>query len=121
MVRHQLKLVASAEAVLGLTDSDDIADAQREGLPVAALPMSSETLLIPNTVAIIREAPHADAAQRLSEFLQGASVGHRLVEAHALEGSDPQSVSTPTLKVNWDGLLRELETTTAKLNRLFLR
>ena len=116
-----VKLVGGAEALVGLTDSDDIADAQREGLPVAPLPMSNETLLIPNTVAIIRMAPHPEAAQRLSDFLQRPAIVERLVTERALEGTDPKSVSVATLKVNWDQLLGELEPTTAKLNRLFLR
>src|SRR2546428_5982568 len=60
-----VKVVAKGEAWVGLTDSDDIADGQREGLPIAACPMSGETLLIPNTVAVTRGAPHAEAAQRL--------------------------------------------------------
>ncbi len=42
-----VKVVAKGEAWIGLTDSDDIADGQREGLPIAACPMNSESLLIP--------------------------------------------------------------------------
>jgi iron(III) transport system substrate-binding protein len=116
-----VKLVGSGEAVVGLTDSDDIADAQREGLPVAALPIGPETLLIPNTVAIIRRAPHGEAAQRLADFLQRPAVVQQLIAAKALEGSDAQSISSPILRVNWEDLLRDLETTTTKLNRIFLR
>ena len=116
-----VKLVGGAEALVGLTDSDDIADAQREGLPVAPLPMTAETLLIPNTLAIVRMAPHPENAQRLFEFLQRPVVVEQLIAARALEGADPKAVSVATLKVNWDRLLGELEPTTAKLNQLFLR
>ena len=116
-----VKLVAGGEAVVGLTDSDDIADGQREGLPVAALPIGSETLLIPNTVGIVRGAAHPAAAQRLFDFLQRPDVMQQLIAAKALEGSDMKSVSSPVLHVNWDELLRDLEPTTARLNRIFLR
>jgi ABC-type Fe3+ transport system substrate-binding protein len=116
-----VKMVGGAEAVVGLTDSDDIADGQREGLPVAALPINSDTLLIPNTVGIIRGASHPVAAQNLSDFLQRPAILQRLIAAKALEGADMNSVSVATLKVDWDRLLRDLEATTLKLNSIFLR
>ncbi len=116
-----VKLVGQGEALVGLTDSDDIADAQREGLPVAALPMTAETLLIPNTVALVQRAPHPQAAQRLFEYLQRPGVEERLVAANALEDLCPSEVSVPTLKVDWERLLRELKSTTTKLNEVFLR
>ena len=116
-----VKLVGSGEAWLGLTDSDDIAAGQREGLPVAPMPLSEETLLIPNTVAITRNAPHPEAAQRLFLYLQRPEVVKRLVAARALEGVSPGAIPMPALKVDWDTLLRDLEGTTAKLNEVFLR
>jgi iron(III) transport system substrate-binding protein len=116
-----VKLVGSGEAWLGLTDSDDIAAGQREGLPVAAMPASEETLLIPNTVAVTRNAPHPQTAERLFRYLQRPDVVKRLVAAHALEGVSAGAVPTLSLKVNWDDLLRDLEGTTTKLNEIFLR
>ena len=116
-----VKLVAQGEAWVGMTDSDDIADGQREGLPVAPLPMSEETLIIPNTVAITHGAPHLGAAQQLFEFLQRPEIAKQLVEVHALEGISMSEVKEPTLKVNWDELLGNLEATTTKLNAIFLR
>jgi iron(III) transport system substrate-binding protein len=116
-----VKLVGSGEAWLGLTDSDDIAAGQREGLPVAAMPVSEETLLLPNTVAVTRHAPHPETAQRLFDYLQRPEVVKRLVAAQALEGVSPSALSGPALKVNWDNLLRDLEATTRELNEIFLR
>ena len=116
-----VKAVGRGEAWIGLTDSDDIAAGQREGLAVAPLPMTEETLLIPNTVGVVRGAPHPEAAQRLFEYLQGRGVAERLVAASALEGVSASEVSAPTLRVNWDALLRDLEGTTAALNQIFLR
>jgi iron(III) transport system substrate-binding protein len=116
-----VKMVGAGEAWMGLTDSDDIAAEQREGRPLAALVVNEETLLIPNTVAVIRGAPHPEPAQRLFEYLQRPEIAQRLVAANALEGISLTSISTPTLKVNWDALLRDLDSTTAKLNEIFLR
>jgi iron(III) transport system substrate-binding protein len=116
-----VKMVGRGEAWIGLTDSDDVAAGQAEGLPIASLPMNEETLLIPNTVAVVRGAPHPQAAQRLFENLQQREVVQQLVAVHALEGFSASAVTTPTLKVDWDALLRDLEATTAELNRVFLR
>jgi iron(III) transport system substrate-binding protein len=116
-----VKTVGRGDAWIGLTDSDDIATGQAEGLPVMALPMNGETLLIPNTVGVVRGAPHSGPAQGLFEFLQRPEVVRQLVAAHALEGSSASEVSTPTLQVNWDALLRDLESTAARLNAIFLR
>jgi iron(III) transport system substrate-binding protein len=115
------KAVGQGEAWLGLTDSDDIADGQREGLPIAALPMTAETLLIPNTVAVIRNAPHLQAAQRLFEYLQRPEVAQRLIASSALEGAATDEVRVATLSVDWQQLLHSLDSTTAKLNQVFLR
>jgi iron(III) transport system substrate-binding protein len=116
-----VKQVGSGEAWIGLTDSDDIAAGQAEGLPIAPLPLTKESLLIPNTVAVIRNAPHPDAAQRLFEYLQRPEVAQQLVAAKALEDVSASPSTVPALKVNWDALLRDLESTTAKLNEFFLR
>lgn len=115
-----VKFVARGEAWIGLTDSDDIAAGQREGLPIAALPLTEESLLIPNTVAVIRNAPHGWSAEPLFQILQSREVADKLVQANALE-SAVVATNTATLKPNWDALLRDLETTTKKLNEIFLR
>lgn len=116
-----VKTVGRGDAWIGLSDSDDIAAGQAEGLPIAALPRTEETLLIPNTVGAVRGAPHPEAAQQLYEYLQRREVVRQLVAAQALEGVSASEVSVHTLKVNWDALLRDLESTTAKLNIIFLR
>ncbi|MGH7972060.1 MAG: substrate-binding domain-containing protein, partial [Limisphaerales bacterium] len=116
-----VRMVGQGEAWIGLTDSDDIADGQREGLPVAALPLTAETLAIPNTVAVIRGAPHSGPAERLVEYLRRPEVAGKLVSAKALEGLSLSQLPTTPLVVNWTNLLSGLETTTGELNRIFLR
>jgi iron(III) transport system substrate-binding protein len=138
-----VQFVGRGEAWIGLTDSDDIAAGQREGLPIAALPLTAETLLIPNTVAVVRNAPHPANAQSLFEYLQRREVAAKLVQAHALESATlpegrvtrvPDSTTEAevrdsrspaprenTLNPDWASLLRDLETTTKQLNGIFLR
>ena len=115
-----VKMVARGEAWIGLTDSDDIAAGLREGLPIAELPLTDESLLIPNTVAVVRDAPHPANAQKLFEYLQTREVAEKLVQANALENATYETNAT-TIKPDWDALLRELETTTKQLNEIFLR
>jgi iron(III) transport system substrate-binding protein len=116
-----VKMVARGEAWVGLTDSDDIAAAQSEGLPVAAGPTNQETLAIPNVVALVRGAPHPAAAQKLFDYLQQPAIAEKLVAAHALEGIATAGAGVPGMTADWTRLLGDLETTTEKLNQIFLR
>jgi iron(III) transport system substrate-binding protein len=91
-----VRLVAKGDAALGLTDSDDVAFARREGWPVVALPLGvRDGLLIPNTVARVARSRQPEAAQRLIDYLVGPDVRRRLAQAGAL---DPvtESLATPT-------------------------
>jgi iron(III) transport system substrate-binding protein len=116
-----VNLVGRGEAWIGLTDSDDIAAGQRNGLPVAPLPITSEMLLIPNTVALIRGAPRPEAGRILFEHLQSPAVLDRLIAAHALEGRSPEALAQSTLQPDWNSILADLEAATAELSRIFLR
>jgi iron(III) transport system substrate-binding protein len=97
-----VRLVGAGEAWIGLTDSDDIAAGQRNNLPVAAAPISDayrdEFLHIPNSVALVRGAPHNEAAQKFFEFAQAETTLAALVKANALEsvrGGSSMSISRP--------------------------
>jgi iron(III) transport system substrate-binding protein len=113
-----VNFVGRGEAWIGLTDSDDIAAGQRSGLPIAALPLTAESLLIPNTVALIRGSRNADAADELRAFLQRPETLERLIAAGALEGSQaPQG----GLTVDWATLLNDLDSATDTLRAIFVR
>jgi iron(III) transport system substrate-binding protein len=115
-----VRFVGRGEALVGLTDSDDIAAGEREGLPVAAVPPTSETLFIPNCVAITRNAPHAREAELLFRHLQRPEFAERLVALSALEGSQ-RRVPEDGLRVDWNALLQDLDAATATMQRIFLR
>ena len=116
-----VQLVGRGEAWLGLTDSDDIAAGQREGLPILALPADEDTLLIPNTVAVVRSAPHPETAEKLFQYLQLDEVMNKLVTANALESAASIPANAPTQRLDWDALLRDLESATATLKVIFLK
>lgn len=117
-----VKQVGAGEALFGFTDSDDVASEQREGLPVATQPLTEESLIVHNTAGVVRGGPHPAEAQRLFEYLQSAEVQQRLLEKHALESAVPGDPnSNAGLKVDWEALLRDLDSGTAELEKIFLR
>ncbi len=113
-----VRRVARGEATVGLTDSDDIEAGRREGLAVSALPVSPEMLAIPNTVGIVRGAPHPEAAQKLSDHLTSPEVRAKLVAVAALEDGVADGA---TLRPDWPVLLRDLDRSTARLQEIFRR
>lgn len=119
------RLVAHGEADVALTDSDDIAALNRDSPRLRALPLTPELLLIPNTVAVIRDCPHPEAAQRLWEFLTRPATAEALVAAGALESARAPGAAGPgaarTLQPDWAGLLRDLDEATTRLQAIFRR
>lgn len=73
-------LVVGGQVTLGLTDSDDACGAVRKGAKVHVF-LPKETLMIPATVAIVKDAPHQEAARKLVDFLLGPRAEAMLVEA----------------------------------------
>jgi iron(III) transport system substrate-binding protein len=112
-----VKFVGRGETWIGLTDSDDVAAGQADGLPIAALPLTDESLLIPNTVGIVQGARHPETAQQLFIYLPSPSVVGRLIGAQALE----VEAERKGLVINWDDLLRDLDVATETLRKIFLR
>ena len=116
-----VKHVGRGEAPVGLIDSDDISAGQREGLPIAALPLTDEMLLIPNTVGVVRGGPNPEAAQKLLEFLSSDEIAGKLAAARALEGLDLAAQRSATLQPDWAELLKNLDAATERLKTIFLR
>lgn len=83
-----MRLVGSGTIAWGWTDTDDFNVALTKGYPVAAVfpdqnapegggkPLG--TLLIPNTVSIMRDAPHLDAAKRFVDWVLSRKLEERL-------------------------------------------
>ena len=101
-----VEAVASGEADVGLTDTDDVWVMQDRGFAVELVyprhapdqAPGGGTLVVPNTAAIVRGGPNPDGAVRLLEFLlskeaevalmRTASRNAPLVHLEALEGND---------------------------------
>jgi iron(III) transport system substrate-binding protein len=77
--------VASGSLAFGLTDTDDAIIEVERGMPVAIVyPDQGEgqvgTLFIPNTLAIIKDSPHPEAAEKLVDYLLSSDVERRLAD-----------------------------------------
>jgi iron(III) transport system substrate-binding protein len=117
--------VARGEFDWCLTDTDDAAAAIQNGYPVAIAwldqgPPGSGTLLIPNTVAILRGAPHRAAAERFVNWLLSPAVEARLAASPSRQIPLHPGVAVPddaylpgrdftTLDVNWLAVARAIE------------
>ena len=116
------RLVGTGEAWFGFSDSDDIASEQRDGRPVVAMPLGDESLIVHNSAGIVRGGPHPDEAQRFFEYLKSPAVQEQLVRGQALESATPDaSKAGATLKVDWAGMLRDLDAGTEEMKKIFLR
>ena len=79
-------MVASGQLALALTDTDDAIIEQEAGKPVAIV-FSDQgadeigTLLLPNTLSVIRGAPHPLAAEKLINYLLSAETEAKLAES----------------------------------------
>ncbi len=76
------RLVAAGEVAFGLADTDDAAEALREGAPVEVVYPDQDgmgTLLMP-TVVMLLKGPHAVEGRHLVDFLLSSAADQRLVD-----------------------------------------
>ena len=123
-----VKLVAGGQALVGLTDSDDIRAMQREGRKLLALGLSGgDDLMIQNSVALVQGGPNPEGGRKLLEFLGSKPVVQKLVDAGAVE---PESLvagemicgdGSPMVPANWSAIAKSQAEGMAKLKEIFLR
>lgn len=110
--------VGRGQAVVGLTDSDDIAAGKREGLPVLELPTDNLTLAMPNTVGVVAGARHPRSAEELRQFLMSPLVRQRLMEAGGLDATE---ASSGGVQPDWKRVLQDFKAASEELEKLFRR
>ncbi|MBN1362320.1 MAG: extracellular solute-binding protein [Sedimentisphaerales bacterium] len=79
-----VRMIATGQADVCFTDTDDIYAGQRNGWPVAMNPLDQGgdgVLTIPNTTALIEGRPHPDTAVVLMAFLLSETPERMLVES----------------------------------------
>jgi iron(III) transport system substrate-binding protein len=111
--------VARGEAAVGLTDSDDIRVARREGSRVEALEVQADMVAIPNVVALVAPSGPEGPARRLASFLLSPAVQARLVESGALDAG--AAAGWGGFDPDWDAVLGGLGPATRWLEETFRR
>jgi iron(III) transport system substrate-binding protein len=79
-----VRMLWLGQADICLTDTDDVYAAQRNGWPIEMIPNDQGdggSLVIPNTVAQIKNGPHPDTAGALMEFLLSETTERLLAES----------------------------------------
>jgi iron(III) transport system substrate-binding protein len=120
------RAVATGQLAFGLTDTDDAVIEVAAGMPVEIVyPDQQEdglgTLFIPNTLALIKDSPNPEAAERLLDFLLSAEVERKLADGPSaqipLREGVPASdrVKTPqqvrAMQVDWSAAAAAWDTT----------
>jgi iron(III) transport system substrate-binding protein len=122
--------VSAGDCAVGITDTDDAAEAIREGKPIAVIYPDADgmgTLIVPNAAVLISQAPHATEGKLFIDYLLSAETEKALAESDAAQMPVRAGVKIPStvrplneitpMKVNYEVLGAELE----KLSRTYLK
>lgn len=127
-------MVASGEYAAGLTDTDDANGGVEDGKPVKWIFPDQEeggigTLVLPNTVALIKGAPHADAGKKLIDYLLSAEVESALAQARSVQiplnpavsapGNVPNLSSIRAMRIDFNDVGAKMEAALAFSRELF--
>jgi len=129
-----MTLVSSGELAFGWTDTDDFNVARAKGRPVAAVYPDQGgigTLVIPNTVAILKGAPHPDAARRLVDWALSKEVESAMAHSDSAQIPVRPDVSRPAhvrsldgfevMQVSYVAIGKQIAKRTEEFKELFVR
>jgi len=92
-------LVASGELAWAFTDTDDASEAVEQHKPVAVVYPDQDTigtLVMPNAVALVKGAPHPEAAKKLIDYLLSRQVEEQLAKSTAAQMPLHRDVTVPS-------------------------
>jgi iron(III) transport system substrate-binding protein len=104
--------VAEGHVDVGLTDSDDALGVLAKGLPVRIVYLDQPqpgTLFLPNTLALIKDAPHSAAGKKLIDFLLSPDVEARLAAGPSGQIPLNPRVKVDTLRVATPATIKPME------------
>ncbi len=129
-------MVRDGRLPICLTDTDDANGAILSGAPVAMIyPDQSAsqigTLVIPNSVGLVKGAPHAAAGKRLVDYLVSKAVEERLARSKAAQmplrpNSKPHSEQfdlsrVKAMKVDWNRVVEQIRPSSEFVRKVFLQ
>lgn len=125
-------MVVEGEAYIGITDTDDALIAIRKGANLIMIFPDQNgigTFMIPNTVALIKGAPHPEKGKKLIDFLVSSEVERLLAQGPSgqipvrsyLSGPPdlPPLSSLKIMKVNYEKLIDNLSKIDAISEKIF--
>lgn len=127
-------MVVEGELPIGFTDTDDVNVAIQAGKPVKMLYPDHGglgTLLIPNTVAIIKDGPHPEEGKRLIDYLLSRDVESKLAFCESAQMPVRDGVKTPlhvpgfssikAMEVDYYDIAKNIEKSDRFCQSLFIR
>jgi iron(III) transport system substrate-binding protein len=114
-----VKQVGRGEAVIGLTDSDDVFGGLHEGLPIVSIPLREDGLRLGNSVGLIVNAPHLQGASQLFDFLKSDEVLTLLRKSGAIEPANTGDGGE--IPIDWDEIVRSQPVALDFIKKIFLR
>jgi len=127
-------LVARGVVRVGLTDSDDVYVRRRRGRPVEMVIPDQDgigTLVIPNTVMLVKGARHPVAGRRLIDFLLSLDVERMLAESDssnipvrsevARSGNIPRLDEITEMKVSYEAVSERMQEAGRTVSDIFAR
>ncbi len=130
-----MRIVAAGDVACGLTDTDDANVAKSEGKPVEIVYLDQEpgglgTLVIPNTVMLLKDAPNLENGRKLVDYILSPGVEEKLAMSRSVQMPlhpdvpVPASVKTVAeilpMKIDWKAAARKKEKAVEVLTELFL-
>jgi iron(III) transport system substrate-binding protein len=126
--------VANGELYWGITDTDDCNVAIKAGKPVGMVFPDQDsfgTLIIPNTVALVKNAPHAENAKKLIDFLLSRDVEIKLAKSTSIQIPLHKGIQTSTnvpdieniksMDVDYEKIAEKIQKASSILEEIFLR
>ena len=134
---HVMRLVREGEFPYGFTDTDDFNVARVQDYPVTSIyPDQGEdepgTLVLPNTVAIIKGGPNLENAKKLIDYILSPEVEEALANGDSAQiplhpgVKKPDYVKTPgkdfkVMKVNFEQAAKDFDRAQEMFREIFIR
>jgi len=131
------RAVGLRQAAFGFADIDDFHEVESKGEPVAVVYPDQEpgqlgTLLLPNTIALVKGGPRPDLGKKLVDFLLSKAVEQRLAECDASQiplrpdVPRPPRVKGPpkdfrAMKVDWQDAAKNYDARFEQLQAIWQR
>ncbi len=127
-------MVVEGKIPLGFTDTDDANVSIQQGKPVNTIYFDKDgigTLLIPNTVALIKDAPHSDNGKKLIDYLLSPEIESMLAYGESAQMPLRSGVKKPdyipdindikAMDVNYEDVANYIEEAAKFCQELFVR